>query len=73
VLLDVLGLTVRDFHRRVKSRMRPMLGFQSFENARAVIAGIEFAEKIKKQQYELRRLGGKDASKAEMCQRVMAA
>ncbi len=60
-------------HRRVKSRVQPMLGFQSFENARVVIAGIEFAQKIKKQQYDLRRLGGIQMSQAQMWQRAMAA
>ena len=50
-----------------------MLGFKTFLNARVVIAGIEFAEKIKKQQYDLRRIGGMQASHAEMWQRTMAA
>jgi putative transposase len=64
---------VEQDHRRVKGRIQSMLGFQSFENARTVLAGIEFAAKIKKQQYDLRRLGGKNASHAEMWQRAMAA
>jgi hypothetical protein len=50
-----------------------MLGFQSFENARVVIGGIEFAEKIKKRQYDLRHLGGVQASHAEMWHKAMAA
>ena len=50
-----------------------MLGFKSFENARVVIAGIELAQKISKSQYDLRRLGGADASHAHVWQRVMAA
>ena len=50
-----------------------MLGFQSFDNARIVIGGIEFAEKIKKRQYDLQRLGGIQASYAEIWQRVLAA
>ena len=50
-----------------------MLGFQSFANARTVIAGIELAEKIRKRQYDLSRVGGTHASDAEMWQRVMAA
>ena len=60
-------------HRRVKRRVNPMLGFKSFENARVVIAGIELAQKISKSQYDLRRLGGADASHAHVWQRVMAA
>jgi hypothetical protein len=50
-----------------------MLGFQSLENARVVIAGIELAQKISQRPYELRRLGGTDASQAQVWQRVMAA
>ncbi len=68
-----LNNIVEQDHRRVKKRVQPMLGFQSFENARVVISGIEFAEKIKKRQYDLRRLGGIQASHAEMWQRVLAA
>jgi hypothetical protein len=44
-----------------------------FENARVVFAGIEFAEKIKEQQCDVRRFGGVQASHAEMWQRPMAA
>ena len=43
------------------------------ENARVVIAGIELAQKISKRQYDLRRLGGTEASQAHVWQRVMAA
>jgi transposase-like protein len=68
-----LNNMVEQDHRRVKNRVQPMLGFQSFENARVVIGGIEFAEKIKKRQYDLRRLGGVQASNAEMWQKAMAA
>ncbi len=35
-----------------------MLGFKKVLNACVVIAGIEFAEKIKNQHYDLRRIGG---------------
>jgi len=51
----------------------PNTRFQFFDNARVVISGIDFAEKIKKRQYDLRRLGGVQASHAEMWQRVLAA
>jgi transposase-like protein len=68
-----LNNVVEQDHRRVKRRVNPMLGFKSFENARVVVAGIEFAQKILKKQYDLRRLGGVDASHAQMWQRMMAA
>ncbi len=68
-----LNNVIEQDHRRVKKRVQPMLGFQSFDNARVVISGIEFAEKIKKRQYDLRRLGGVQASYSEMWHRVLAA
>jgi transposase-like protein len=68
-----LNNVVEQDHRRVKSRVQPMLGFKSFDNARVVIAGIEFAQKIKKRQYDLRQLGGVQASHAQMWQKSMAA
>jgi transposase-like protein len=68
-----LNNLVEQDHRRVKRRVNPMLGFKSFENARVVVAGIEFAQKILKKQYDLRRLGGAEASHAQMWQRMMAA
>ncbi len=68
-----LNNVVEQDHRRVKRRVQPMLGFHAFENARVVISGIEFAEKIKKRQYDLRKIGGTHASPGEMWQRVLAA
>jgi len=68
-----LNHVVEQDHRRVKRRVNPMLGFQSLENARVVIAGIELAQKISKRPYDLPRLGGADTSHAHMWQRVMAA
>jgi hypothetical protein len=50
-----------------------MLGFQSLEKARVVIAGIELAQKISQRPYDLRRWGGTAASHAHVWQRVMAA
>jgi putative transposase len=44
-------------HRRVKQRIRLMLGFKRFDNAVVTISGIELAEKIKKQQFKTGKLG----------------
>ena len=44
-------------HRRIKQRLRPRLGLQSFRTAGVVISGIELAEKIKKQQFKIGKLG----------------
>lgn len=46
-----LNNIVEQDHRRVKFRVSAMLGFKSFRNARAVLAGIELIQKLKKGQY----------------------
>src|SRR5919106_4094235 len=46
-----LNNIVEQNHRRVKFRVSAMLGFESFENARIVLAGIELIQKLKKGQY----------------------
>ena len=51
VVLPDLNNVVEQDHRRVKGRLRPMLGFKTFDNARRVIIGIELAQKIHKRQF----------------------
>jgi transposase-like protein len=46
---------------------------ERFENARVVIGGVELAQKIRKQQFDMRQLGGAQASDAEQWSRVRAA
>jgi hypothetical protein len=41
-----LNNIVEQDHRRVKSRVGPMLGFKHFFNARRVVAGVELVQKI---------------------------
>ena len=48
-----LNNVVEQDHRRVKGRLRPMLGFKTFYNARRVIIGIELAHKIHKRQFAI--------------------
>ena len=48
-----LNNMVEQDHRRIKSRVQPMLGFKNFYNARRVLIGIEFMQKIHKRQFEL--------------------
>ena len=46
--------TVREQdQRRVKGRLRSMLGFKTFYNARRVIIGIELTQKIHKRQFAI--------------------
>ena len=48
-----LNNVVEQDHRRVKGRLRSMLGFKTFYNARRVIIGIELAQKIHKRQFSI--------------------
>ena len=59
--------------RRVKQRIRPMLGFKRFDNAVVTISGIELAEKIKKGQFKTGKLGGCDATMTELWNAALAA
>ena len=60
-------------HRRVKQRIRPMLGFKRFDHAVVTISGIEVAEKIKKGQFKTGKLGGCNATMSELWNAALAA
>src|SRR5271170_2914866 len=68
-----LNNLVEQDHRRVKQRIRPMLGFKRFETAAVTIRGIELAEKIKKQQFNLKPLTGQGTTAPEIWTAVLAA
>ena len=67
-----LNNVVQD-HRRVKQRIRPMLGFKRFDNAVVTISGIELAEKIKKGQFKTGKLGACHATMTELWHAALAA
>ena len=67
-----LNNVIEQDHRRIKQRVRPMLGFKRFETAAVTIRGIELAEKIKKHLFNLRPLTGKATTAPEMWARVLA-
>jgi transposase-like protein len=68
-----LNNIVEQDHRRVKHRLRPMLGLKSFRTAAVVIGGIELAEKIKKGPFKIGKLGGNKATMPEIWQAALAA
>jgi transposase-like protein len=68
-----LNNPVEQDHRRIKQRVRPMLGFKRFETAAVTIRGIELAAKIKKQQFNLKPLTGKATTAPEIWAAVLAA
>ena len=51
-----LNNVIEQDHRRVKQRVRPMLGFKRFDHAAVTIAGIGLAHQIKKRQFDLSAL-----------------
>ena len=68
-----LNNVVEQDHRRIKRRIRPMLGFKRFETAAVTIRGIELAEKIKKNQFNLRLLSEETVTAPELWSAVLAA
>ncbi len=68
-----LNNRIEQDHRRINQRLRPMLGFKSFRAAVVVVGGIELAEKIKKGQFKIGKLGGSTATMPERWQAALAA
>src|SRR3954470_6883177 len=68
-----LNNRIEQDHRRIKQRLRPMLGLKSFRTAAVVIRGIELAEKIKKGQFKIGKLGGPTASMPDLWRAALAA
>lgn len=61
-----LNNLIEQDHRRIKQRLRPMMGLKRFEMAAIVISGIELAEKSKKGQFKIGKLGGRRAMPQEI-------
>jgi transposase-like protein len=68
-----LNKLIEQDHRRIKQRIRPMLGFKRFEKGAVTIRGIELAEKIKKHQFNLKPLTGIETTVPETWAAVLAA
>ena len=68
-----LNNLVEQDHRRIKQRIRPMLGFKRFDHAAATITGIELAEKIKKGQFKTGKFGNQKLTMSELWNAALAA
>jgi transposase-like protein len=68
-----LNNLVEQDHRRIKQRLRPMLGFKRFDHAAVTISGIELAEKIKKGQFKTGKLGIRISTMSELWNAALAA
>ena len=68
-----LNNRIEQDHRRIKQRLRPMLGLKSFRTAAVIIGGVELAEKIKKEQFKIGKLGGHAATMPDLWRAALAA
>jgi transposase-like protein len=68
-----LNNVIEQDHRRVKQRVRPMLGFKRFDSAAVTLAGIELIHQIKKQQFDLSTLCPAHIRTSQMWRAVLAA
>jgi transposase-like protein len=68
-----LNNVVEQDHRRIKHRIRPMLGFKQFETAAITISGIELAEKIRKHQFKTGKLSGRPKTAPDIWAAILAA
>jgi transposase-like protein len=67
-----LNNVVEQDHRRIKHRIRPMLGFKRFETAAITISGIELAEKIRKHQFRTGKLSGRPKTIPDIWAAILA-
>jgi transposase-like protein len=68
-----LNNVVEHDHRRIKQRIRSMIGLKRFDTAAVTIRGIELLEKIRKHQFKTKNLSGKNATAPEIWDAVLAA
>jgi transposase-like protein len=68
-----LNNVIEQDHRRVKQRVRPMLGFKRFDHAAHTITGIELIHQIKKQQFDLSAICAPNARTPHVWEAVLAA
>ena len=68
-----LNNVIEQDHRRVKQRVRPMLGFKRFAHAAITISGIELVHQIKKGQFDIAMLCAPLTRTPQVWEAVLAA
>jgi transposase-like protein len=68
-----LNTVIEQDHRRVKQRVRPMLGFKRFDHAALTISGIELVHQIKKNQFDMLAICAPHARTPQVWEAVLAA
>jgi transposase-like protein len=68
-----LNNVIEQDHRRIKQRLRSMLGFKRFEHAALTISGIELVHQIKKGQFDISALCPPQTRTPQIWESVLAA
>jgi transposase-like protein len=68
-----LNNVIEQDHRRVKQRVRPMLGFKCFAHAVITLSGIELVHQMKKGQIDISALCAPQARSPQVWEAVLAA
>jgi transposase-like protein len=68
-----LNNVIEQDHRRVKQRVRPMLGFKRLDYGTITITGIELVHQIKTEQFEVSALCLPHARTPQIWEAVLAA
>jgi transposase-like protein len=68
-----LNNLIEQDHRHIKSRTNVMLGFKRFRSAATTISGIELTHRIRKGQFDLTKLGLKEATAPAIWDAVLSA
>ncbi len=68
-----LNNIIEQDHRRVKQRVKPMLGFKRFTHAAITLSGIELVHQIKKDQFPLSAICAPHARTPQVWETVLAA
>jgi len=67
-----LNNLIEQDHRRVKQRVRPMLGVTRFAHATLTITGIELVHQMKKNQFDVSAIGTSQTRTPQVWEAVLA-
>jgi transposase-like protein len=68
-----LNNVIKQDHRKIKQRVRPMLGFKRFDHAVVTLTGIELAHQIQKCQFDLSAICSPGGRTPQVWEAVLAA
>jgi transposase-like protein len=66
-----LNNLIEQDHRRVKQRVKPMLGFKRFDHAALTLSGIELVHQIQKAQFDVSALCSSQVRSPQVWQAVL--